>query len=147
MTVTKSTETQWAHKHQVRARLRACVCIGWHDGKHFIKTNKTHAVYTHCCRTQDQHQGSSNNTITQKEKGKLQCQRYHIQSKLWKGITTTTIITINHSFSSIYKIIFLRTELNFATWMNENLYGQILLLCTLIQWTYSRIVVKSATPY
>ena len=32
------------------------------------KPNQTHAVYTHCCSTHDQHQESPNNTITQRER-------------------------------------------------------------------------------
>ncbi len=34
--------------------------------------NQTHAVYTHRCSTHDQHQESPNNTITQREKRRVQ---------------------------------------------------------------------------
>lgn len=39
-----------------------------------IKKHQTHAGYTHCCSTHDQHQESPNNTITQREKRRVQWQ-------------------------------------------------------------------------
>lgn len=38
------------------------------------KPNQTHAVYTHCCSTHDQHQESPHNAITQREKRRVQWQ-------------------------------------------------------------------------
>lgn len=68
-----------------------CACSGHVSLWWQKQPSQTHAVYTHCCCTHDQHQESPNNTITQRERRRVQWQ--------------------SNKSSDDQKILFLSTEL------------------------------------